>query len=35
MRGFRLTVLLLIAIVVALSVLYFEDPWLWRRFSDT
>jgi len=35
MRLFRLTVLLLIAIIVALNILYFRDPWLWRRFVDT
>ena len=35
MRSFRLTILLLITIVVALSILYFEDPWLWRRLADT
>lgn len=35
MRSFRLTVLLLISIIVALNILYFEDPWLWRRFAGT
>jgi len=35
MRGLRLTVLLLITIIVALSILYFEDSWLWRRFAST
>jgi len=35
MRRFRLTILLLIAIAVAFSILYFEDPWLWRRFAAT
>ncbi len=35
MRGFRLTILLLITIIVALSILYFEDSWLWRRFANT
>lgn len=35
MRGFRLTILLLIALAVASSILYFEDPWLWRRFVGT
>ncbi len=34
MRGFRLTVLLLITILVAISILYFKDPWLWRRLAD-
>lgn len=34
MRGFRLTVLLLIVALIAVTILYFEDPWLWRRFAD-
>lgn len=34
MRGFRLTALLLITILVSISILYFEDPWLWRRLTD-
>ncbi len=35
MRGLRLTALLLIASMVALTILYFDDPWLWRRFTNT
>ena len=35
MRGFRLTILLLLAITVALSIFFFQDPWLWRRLAGT
>ncbi len=35
MRGFRLITLLFITMLVGLMMLYFEDPWLWRRFTDT
>ncbi|MDP6674389.1 MAG: serine hydrolase, partial [Gammaproteobacteria bacterium] len=35
MRGSRLTALLLIVIMIAMNVLYFEDSWLWRRFVNT
>ncbi|MDH3978610.1 MAG: serine hydrolase, partial [Gammaproteobacteria bacterium] len=34
MRRFRLFILLLIAIGVAWNILYFQDPWLWRRFTS-
>ena len=33
-RRFRLFILLLIAIGVAWNILYFQDPWLWRRFTS-
>ncbi len=35
MRHFRLFLLLLITLIVALNILYFKDPWLWRRFAST
>ncbi len=35
MRGLRLTALLLIVIIIAMNILYFEDAWLWRRFTNT
>jgi CubicO group peptidase (beta-lactamase class C family) len=35
MRGLRLTILLLLTVTVAVSIFFFQDPWLWRRVAGT
>ena len=35
MRGLRLFVLLLVTLTVAINIFYFQDPWLWRRLTNT